>query len=66
MSSLHLTPRQTEIRDLIIQGWRMKEIGRQLGISHRTVDKISEIVRQKYGARNAAHLAHLVYTGAKE
>lgn len=63
---IDLTPRQTQIRDLIIAGWRMKEIARQLGISPRTVESLGQTVRQKYGARNYVHLAYLVCKGAEE
>lgn len=52
-----LTRREREVADLICEGMTAKEIGRRLGISHKTVDRHLVHLRLKTGTRNRSHLA---------
>lgn len=60
-----LTPREREIMNLVLAGHPSKEIGRRLGISHRTVELHRSRLLQKTGARNLLELARIAgMTGA--
>ncbi len=54
-----LTGREHEVMDLAIKGLSSKEIARELGISHRTVEIYKARVMQKTGADTMFDLAHL-------
>ena len=54
-----LTPREREVMDLIVQGQHNRDIGRQLGISVRTVEVHKARVMDKLGARNLAELIRI-------
>jgi FixJ family two-component response regulator len=56
---LQLTPREREVMDLIVQGQHNRDIGRQLGISVRTVEVHKARVMDKLGARNLAELIRI-------
>ena len=58
-----LTPRETEVLQLIATGQANKEIARQLGISPRTVEVHRARIMQKLGARNTADLVRIALTG---
>ena len=51
-----LTPREREVASLLRERYTAKEIGRSLGISHRTVEIYRTRLMKKYGVRNAAGL----------
>ncbi|PDT71721.1 hypothetical protein CO683_00750 [Bradyrhizobium ottawaense] len=51
-----LTTRQREVCDLVIQGKTSKEIARQLGISHKTVEDHKTDVYRAMGVNNAVGL----------
>jgi DNA-binding CsgD family transcriptional regulator len=51
-----LTPREIQVLQLILEGLTNKEVGRELGISHRTVDTHREHCRIKLGAKTTAQL----------
>ncbi|WP_449434800.1 LuxR C-terminal-related transcriptional regulator [Pseudomonas putida] len=55
-SSVNLTPREREISTHIVNGLTCKEIGRQLKISHRTVEVHRARLMKKLGAKNSAEL----------
>lgn len=55
-SSANLTPREREISTHIVNGLTCKEIARQLGISHRTVEVHRARLMKKLGAKNIAEL----------
>lgn len=55
-----LTPREREVLEKIVQGASNKEIGRQLGISPRTVEVHRARIIEKLGARNTADLMRIV------
>ncbi|GHD02371.1 LuxR family transcriptional regulator [Pseudorhodoferax aquiterrae] len=57
-----LTPREREIAAQVMQGLTAKEIGRVLGISHRTVEIYRARVMRKYGAGSTAELVHRLVT----
>lgn len=46
-----MTPREMTVLDLVVEGLTDREIGRQLGISPRTVDKHLEHVYSKLDVR---------------
>lgn len=52
-----LTPRELEILQLTAEGYTNREIGNQLSISHRTVDKHRENIQKKLGVRNTVEMA---------
>lgn len=51
-----LTPRQTEVLELLVQGHRMKEIGQRLHLSARTVAFHKYRIMEVLGARSNADL----------
>ena len=53
-----LTTRETEILDLIAQGFTSKQIARRLGISPYTVNTHRDNLRRKLGVHNGAQLAY--------
>lgn len=55
-----LTPREQTVRDMLCRGLQSKEIGRELGISNRTVDTYRVSVLRKYGVNNVVKLVHRV------
>jgi DNA-binding CsgD family transcriptional regulator len=60
-----LTDRQVEVVELIATGYSNEEIGRQLGISPRTVKSHCDILRQKLGIskRRQIPVAYRLLTG---
>lgn len=52
-----LTAREREVAAQLLRGLTSKEIGRELGISHRTVEIYRARLMRKYGASTAAELA---------
>lgn len=52
-----LTAREREVAAQLLRGLTSKEIGRELGISHRTVEIYRARLMRKYGAATAAELA---------
>ena len=55
----HVTPREREVLELISQGFSTKEIGRELGISPKTVEFHRSNLLRKYGARTSSQLIAL-------
>lgn len=51
-----LTPRERDVAMLTCRGMTSKEIGRELGISYRTVELHRAHLIEKFGARNLADL----------
>jgi two-component system response regulator FixJ len=58
-----LTPREHEVLLQITRGASNKEVGRQLGISPRTIEVHRARIMDKLGARNAADLVRMVLAG---
>ena len=56
LSSLGVTPRETEILDLVSLGLSNRDIAAQLSVSHRTVEKHVESLLRKTGARSRTQL----------
>lgn len=54
--SVNLTPREREIAPLIGQGMTSKQIGKRLGISHRTVETHRARLMKKFDVSNTAEL----------
>jgi two-component system response regulator DctR len=54
-----LSGRETEVMDLILEGWLNKQIADRLGIAMRTVEVHRARVLQKTGARNSVELAQM-------
>jgi len=54
-----LSPRQREVMELLIEGLSNKEIGKQLGISPRTVETYRAFVMAKMGAASLAQLVKM-------
>src|SRR5574343_1011397 len=52
-----LTGRERQTLQLALKGWQNKEIARQLGISHRTVEIHRSHILQKTGAANMLELS---------
>jgi DNA-binding CsgD family transcriptional regulator len=51
-----LTAREYEVCDLVMKGLSAKEIGRLLGISHRTVESCRHIACRKLGVRTGIQM----------
>jgi PAS domain S-box-containing protein len=58
-----LTPREREVAAQVMQGRTSKEIGRVLGISHRTVELHRARLMRKYAAATTAELVQKLMTG---
>ena len=58
-----LTPRETEVLDLILMGYTNKEVGQALKISPRTIEVHRARIMLKLGARSTVDLVRLVLTG---
>jgi two-component system response regulator FixJ len=54
-----LSPRQRDVMELLIDGLSSKEIGKQLGISPRTVETYRAFVMAKMGASSLAELVKM-------
>lgn len=61
-----LTPREHEVLGHIASGASNKEVGRNLGISMRTVEVHRAHIMEKLGARNAAHLVRIVLSNGHD
>jgi FixJ family two-component response regulator len=57
-----LTPRESEVADLMVTGMTSKEIARQLGGSFRTVEIHRTSVMSKMAAANLADLVRMTFT----
>ena len=58
-----LTGREREVAALLMQGLTSKEIGKTLGISHRTVEIYRSRLMRKYKASTTADLVHKLTLG---
>ena len=58
-----LTGREREVATLLIDGQTSKEIGRSLGLSHRTVDIYRAKLLRKYSASTTAELVQKLIAG---
>ena len=58
-----LTGREREVAARLLEGMTSKEIGRALGISHRTVEIYRARLMRKYGASTAADLVQKLLLG---
>ena len=58
-----LTTREREVAALLIEGRTSKQIGRALGVSHRTVDIYRARLLRKYGAASTPDLVHRLVGG---
>lgn len=58
-----LTGREREVAARLLEGLTSKEIGKTLGISHRTVDIYRARLMRKYSASTAADLVHKLVAG---
>jgi FixJ family two-component response regulator len=58
-----LTPRERDVLRLIIDGQSNKDMGRELGISARTVEVHRGRVMEKLGARSVAELMRIILMG---
>ena len=61
--SAGLTAREREVAAALMDGKTSKAIGRDLGISHRTVEIYRARLMRKYGAGTAAELVHRLMAG---
>lgn len=61
MDSVHITDRELEILELIVQEYTNQEIAEKLFISSRTVDAHRRNLLQKTGARNTAGLVKYAF-----
>ena len=62
-SKAQLTPREREVAAQLLQGLTSKEIGRALGISHRTVEIHRARLMRKYSAATSAALVQKLMAG---
>jgi len=59
-----LTPREREVAALLTDGQTSKEIGRSLGLSHRTVEIYRARLMKAYKASTTADLVHKLVAGS--
>jgi len=57
-----LSPREREIMDMVVDGKKSRAIGKELGISHKTVDAHRSRLMRKMGVTRCAELLQLVLT----
>ncbi len=57
-----LTPRETQVVDMIVQGKRTKQIATELFISVKTVETHRDNIMRKLGAGNVAEVVRIVTT----
>lgn len=60
VNAARLTPREREVLAAMAHGMTAKQCAKELGISPRTVEKLRNGLRVKYGAHNAAELMRRV------
>jgi len=58
---IKLTPREKQVRDLLLMGNTNKEVALSLGLSWRTVDDHRHHVLKKYQVRGVVNLVRKVY-----
>ncbi|MFA7558000.1 MAG: helix-turn-helix transcriptional regulator, partial [Hydrogenophaga sp.] len=58
-----LTGREREVAAFLMDGLTSKQIGRQLGISHRTVEIYRARLMRKYQAHSTPDLVHRLIAG---
>ncbi|RYF57892.1 MAG: PAS domain S-box protein [Comamonadaceae bacterium] len=63
VTKAELTPREREVAAQVMQGLTSKEIGKQLGISHRTVELHRARLMRKYAAATTAELVQKLLAG---
>ena len=61
--AVEFTPREREIAALLVEGLTSKLIGRQLGVSPRTVDVYRARLMRKTGAATTTELVHKLLSG---
>lgn len=54
----HLSAREFEVLELLMQGHTLEEIGRQLSLNPKTIANHQSIIKQKLGVDTAAQLVH--------
>lgn len=62
-SGSNLTAREREVAALLIEGRTSKQIGKAIGVSHRTVDIYRARLLRKYGAATTAELVRRLVSG---
>lgn len=58
---MSLTPRQQEVREMMVRGMTIKKIALEMHISPRTVEDHRKRVMQQYGVRNVVQLLRVAY-----
>lgn len=56
---VHLTPRETQVLMLVVEGLSTKQIAQELEIAPKTVDGHVERMRLRMGAHNRCHMVGL-------
>jgi len=54
-----LTAREVEVLKLLVQGYAVADIARQLGLTQKTVANHQSTIKQKLGATTSAQLIHI-------
>lgn len=57
-TEVQLTPREKEISQWVVNGYSCKQIARQLGLSHRTVEVHVANLKKKFAIQSKTQLAH--------
>ncbi|HTE13490.1 MAG TPA: response regulator [Burkholderiales bacterium] len=61
-----LSPREREVMKFLVRGLHAKEIGEQLGISHRTVEVHKAHIMEKMGVRSIIDIVRLSASAAEQ
>lgn len=57
---VHLTPREKEISQWVVNGYTCKQIAKAMGLSHRTVEVHVANLKKKFAIHSKTQLAHKV------
>lgn len=59
-----LSFREAEIIKHIASGYTAKEIGKRMGLEHRTIEAYLKNIRKKLGAKNSAHAIYIAFNSS--
>lgn len=65
-SEVHLTPREREISQWVVNGYSCKEIAREMALSHRTVEVHVANLKKKFGFHSKRELAYKILPQIKK
>ena len=61
-----LTPREREVKEMVVVGLSSKEIANELGVSFKTIEAHRAKIMKKMQAKSVPHLIRMTLTVSKE